>query len=144
MSLINSKTYWNCMTWKFDQKISMPDYQNLETMVKRSIDQNLRLRNFDAKNERSATRAVVYNRRDQRGIERGQGECWQWKASGHFREETSVASGMMRMSALPSGLPTEKDGRKLREESQRPESIWEVRSTAVQRLFEMYLHQITL
>ena len=30
------------------QKISMPHYQKLKTMVKRSIDQKLRLRNFDA------------------------------------------------------------------------------------------------
>ena len=34
------------------QKISMPDYQKLKTMVKRSINQKLRLRNFDARNER--------------------------------------------------------------------------------------------
>ena len=31
------------------QKISMPNYQNLKTMVKRSTDQKLRLRNFDAR-----------------------------------------------------------------------------------------------
>ena len=34
------------------QKISVPDFQKLKTMVKRSIDQKLRLRNFDARNER--------------------------------------------------------------------------------------------
>ena len=28
---------------------TMPDYQNLKTMVKRSTDQKLRLRNFDAR-----------------------------------------------------------------------------------------------
>ena len=33
------------------QKISMPNYQKLKAMVKRSIDQKLRLRNFDARNE---------------------------------------------------------------------------------------------
>ena len=62
------------------QKISKPDYQKLKTMVKRSIDQKLRLRNFDARNERIDTGAVVTNRRSQRGVERGQGECHQWKA----------------------------------------------------------------
>ena len=31
------------------QKISMPNYQKLKTMVKRSTDQKLRLRNFDAR-----------------------------------------------------------------------------------------------
>ena len=44
------------------QKISMPDYQKLKTMVKRSTDQKLRLRNFDARNERIETGAVVTNR----------------------------------------------------------------------------------
>ena len=32
------------------QKISRPDYQMLKTLVKKSIDQKLRLRNFDARN----------------------------------------------------------------------------------------------
>ena len=33
------------------QKISKPDDQKLKTMVKRSIEQKLRLRNFDLRNE---------------------------------------------------------------------------------------------
>ena len=56
------------------QKISKPDCQRLKTMVKRSTDQKLRLRNFDARNER------ITNHRGRRGVERGQGECYQWKA----------------------------------------------------------------
>ena len=62
------------------QQISMPDYQNLKTMVKRSTDQKLRLRNFDARNKRIVTGAVVTNRRGQRGVKRGQ--CSLWKAIG--------------------------------------------------------------
>ena len=42
------------------QKISMPNYEKLKTMVKRIIDQKLRLRNFD-------------------GVEGGIGTCYQWK-----------------------------------------------------------------
>ena len=45
------------------QKISMPNYQNLKTMVKRSIDQKLRSRNFEARNEKIETGAVVTSRR---------------------------------------------------------------------------------
>ena len=48
------------------QKISMPDYQKLKPTVKRNIDQKLRLRNFDARNERIETGAAVTNRRGQR------------------------------------------------------------------------------
>ena len=60
----------------------MPDCQKLQTVVKRSIDQKLRLRNFDVRYERVETGAVVTNRRGQRGVERGHGECYQWKAKG--------------------------------------------------------------
>ena len=41
------------------QKISMPNYQNLKTMVKVSIDQKLRLRNFDARHGRIESGAVT-------------------------------------------------------------------------------------
>ena len=44
-------------------EISMPDYQKLKTMVKRSIDHKLRLRNYHARNARIETGAVVTSRR---------------------------------------------------------------------------------
>ena len=62
------------------QKISRPDYQKSKTMVKRSTNQELRLRNFDARNEKIETGAVV-TCRGLSGIERGQGVCYQWKAT---------------------------------------------------------------
>ena len=53
------------------------------------IHQNLRLRNFDARNERIETAAVVTIRKGQRGVGRGRGECHQWKAKKDSgREET--------------------------------------------------------
>ena len=64
------------------QKISMPNNQQMKTMVKRSTDQKVRLRNFDARNERIETGAVVTNRRKD-----------------SVREETSVGSGTMKISA---------------------------------------------
>ena len=45
------------------QKISMPNYQKLKTMAKRSIDQKLRLRHFDARHGTIETGAVVKNRK---------------------------------------------------------------------------------
>ena len=41
------------------QKISMHNYQKLKTMVQRSIDQRLRLRNFDPRHEKIERGAVV-------------------------------------------------------------------------------------
>ena len=45
------KTVLDLHDMEIHQKISTPDYQKLKTMVKRSIDQKLRLRNFDARKE---------------------------------------------------------------------------------------------
>ena len=51
-------------------------------MVKRSKDQKLRLRNFDVRNGRIETGAVVKNRKRTIGVERGKGFCYQWKEKG--------------------------------------------------------------
>ena len=48
------------------QKISMPNYQKMKTMVKRSIDQKLRSRNFDARHGKIETGEVVKSRRRKR------------------------------------------------------------------------------
>ena len=45
------KTVWELYDMKIHQKISVPNDQKLKTMVKRSIDQKLRLRNFDRESE---------------------------------------------------------------------------------------------
>ena len=47
-------------------------------MVKRSTDQKLRLRNFDARNGRNETGAVIKNRKGMSGVEGGKGICYQW------------------------------------------------------------------
>ena len=43
------------------EKKAGPDYHRLKTMVKRSIEQNLRMRNFEARNANYETNAVVKN-----------------------------------------------------------------------------------
>ena len=78
----NFKTVLELYDMEIHQKISMPNYQKLKTMVKRSIDQKLRLRNFDARHGRIETGAVVKNRKVMSGVERGKGICYQWKEKG--------------------------------------------------------------
>ena len=65
------KTVLELYDMEIHQKISMPNYQKLKTMVKRSIHQKLRLRNFDARHGKIETGAVVKNRRGLSGVERG-------------------------------------------------------------------------
>ena len=79
------------------QKISMPNYQKLKTMMKRRIDRKLRLRNFDAGHEKIETGAVVKSRRGLRGVERGKGICHQWKESGQCSKGDQCSSGMTVM-----------------------------------------------
>ena len=45
------KTVLELYDMEIHQKMSVPNYQKLKTMVKRSIDRKLRLRNFDARHE---------------------------------------------------------------------------------------------
>ena len=146
------KTVFELYDLEILQKISKPDYQKLNMMVKRSIDQKLGLRSFDARSDRSETGAVVTNRRGQRGVERGQGECCKWKAKGQcsrgdkcsFRHDEDKRAKPTPRTTPPSETPTHRGRSASQKESQEPESIWEFRSTAVQRLLERYLHQITL
>ena len=67
------KTVLELYDMEIHQKKSMPNYQKLKTMVKRNIDRKLRLRNFDGRNEKIETGAVVTSRRGLSGIERGKG-----------------------------------------------------------------------
>ena len=64
------------------QKKLGPDYHRLKTMVKRSIEQNLRMKNFEARNGNFETSAVVKNQGTKQREERSLGDCWQWKANG--------------------------------------------------------------
>ena len=64
------------------QKKAGPDYHRLKTMVKRSIEQNLRIKNFEARNGNFETSAVVKNQRVKQCEQRSLGDCWQWKANG--------------------------------------------------------------
>ena len=75
------KTAWEL----YDMETSMPTYQILKTMVKRSIEQKLRSRNFDARHGRIETGAVVKNRQGLSGVERGRGVCYQWKEEAKFK-----------------------------------------------------------
>ena len=73
------KTVLELYDMEIHQKISMPNYQKLKTIVKRRKEQKLRLQNFDAKHGRIETGAVVMNRKGMSGVEGGKSTCYQWK-----------------------------------------------------------------
>ena len=53
------KTGMELYNMEIHQKKGGPDYHRLKTMVKRSIEQNLRMKNFEARNGHFETSAVV-------------------------------------------------------------------------------------
>ena len=73
------KTVLELYDMEIHQKTSMPNCQKLKTMVKKSIDQKLRFRNFDARHGRIETGAVVKSRKGLTGAEGGKGIFYQWK-----------------------------------------------------------------
>ena len=108
------------------QKISMPNNQKLKTMLKRSINQKLRLRNLDAGHGSNETGAVVKNRNGMSGVEWGKGICYQWKEKGQcskgdkcsFRRESNDRAQKPDHNAATLSEPSLSRGR----------SVWRKRS----------------
>ena len=73
------------------QKKIGPDYHRLKTMVKRSTDQNLRMKNFEARSGNFETSAVVKNPRMKQREQTSLGDCWQWKADGQCSKGDSCS-----------------------------------------------------
>ena len=73
------KTVLELYNMEIHQKISMLNYHNLKTIVKRNIDQKLRVRNFDVRHGRIESGAVVQSRKGLICVEGGKGVSYQWK-----------------------------------------------------------------
>ena len=76
------KTVLDLYNMEIHQKKAGPDYHRLKTMVKRSIEQNLRIKNFEARNGNYERNAVVKSQGTKQREQRTLGDCWQWKANG--------------------------------------------------------------
>ena len=76
------KTVLELYNMEIHQKKTGPDYHRLKTMVKRSIEQDIRINSFGARNGNYERNAVVKNQGTKQREQRTLGECWQWKANG--------------------------------------------------------------
>ena len=76
------KTVLELYNMQIHQKKIGPDYHRLKTMVKRSIEQDLRNRNFEARNGNYERNAVVKNQGPKQREQRSLGYCWQWETNG--------------------------------------------------------------
>ena len=75
------KTVLELYNMEIHQKKAGPDYHRLKTMVKRSIEQNLRIKNFEARNGNYERNAVVKNQGTKQRGPRTPGACWRWITS---------------------------------------------------------------
>ena len=79
------------------QKKLGPDYHRLQAMVKRSIEQEIRNKNFGARSGNYERNAVVKNQGTKQRVQRILGDCWQWETNGQcvkgdncsFRHDTN-------------------------------------------------------
>ena len=78
----NFKTVLEFYDLEIHQKKLGPEYHRLKTMVKRSIEQEIRNNNFGARNGNSETSVVVKNQGTKQRDQRSLGDCWQWKSNG--------------------------------------------------------------
>ena len=64
------------------QKKLGPDYYRLKTMVKRSIELEIRNKNFGNRKGNFEKNAVVKNQVTKQRVQRIVGDCWQWETNG--------------------------------------------------------------
>ena len=76
------KTILELYDLEIHQKKLGPDYHRLKTMLKRSIEQDFRNRNFGARNGNYEKNAVVKNQGTKQRVQRILGDCWQWESNG--------------------------------------------------------------
>ena len=89
------KTVLELYNLEIHQKEAGPDYHRLRTMVKRSIEQNLRMKNLGARNGYYETSAVVKNQRAKKREQRSLGDCWQWRANEGFSGVVSLIGSLV-------------------------------------------------
>ena len=75
------KTVLELYDLKIHQKKLGPGYHRLKTMVKRSIEQEIRKKNFGIRNG-NFENAVVKNQGTKQRVQRILGDCWQWETNG--------------------------------------------------------------
>ena len=105
------------------------DYYRLKTMVKRSIEQDIRNKNFGARNGYYERNAVVKNQGTKERVQRILGDCWQWESNGQcsggdncsFRHDVNKAWKMTQSNTSPNSFMQQSERSASRTRSPREE-----------------------
>ena len=92
------KTVLELHNMEFHQKKAGPDNHRLKTMVKRSIEQDIRNNNFEARNGNYETNAVVKNQGSKQREQRSLGDVGDGKLTGSVQKETIAVSATISIS----------------------------------------------
>ena len=106
------KTVLELYGLEIHQKKIGPDYHRLKTMVKRSIEQEIRNKNFGARNGNNERNAVVKNQETKQRVQRILGDCWQWESNGQcsrgdncrFRHDINKRAKMTQPNPSPNSF----------------------------------------
>ena len=124
------KTVLELFDLEIHQKKTGPDYHRLKTMVKRSIEQDTRNKNFGARNGNYETSAVVKNQGTKQRVQRILGDCWQWESDGQcvkgdncsFRHDINKRGKITPSNPSPNSFMQQNEGKASRTPSPRGRS----------------------
>ena len=124
------KTVLELYDLEIHQKKIGPDYHRLKTMVKRSIEQDTRNKNFGARNGNYERNAVVKNQGTKQRVQRILGDCWQWETNGQcskgdncsFRHDINKRGKMTQSNPSPNSFMQQNERNASRTRSPRGKS----------------------
>ena len=124
------KTVLELYDLEIHQKKLGPDYHRLKTMVKRSIEQDIRNKNFGARIGTYERNAVVKNQGTKQRVQRILGDCWQWESNGQcsrgdncsFRHDVNKRGKMTQSNTSPNSFMQQNERKASRTRSPRGRS----------------------
>ena len=129
-SLRNFRTVLELYDLETHQKKLGPDYHRLKAMVKRSIEQEIRNKNFGSRNGNFEKNAVVENQGTKQRAQRILGDCWQWETNGQcvkgnncsFRHDTNKRGKVTPSNPSPNSFMRQNERKPSRTRSPRGKS----------------------
>ena len=124
------KTVLELYDLEIHQKKLGPDYHRLKTKLKRSIEQDIRNKNFGARNGNYEKNAVVKNRGTKQRVQRILGDCWQWESNGQcikgdncsFRHDVNKRGKVTPSNTSPNSFMQQNERKASRTRSPRGKS----------------------
>ena len=124
------KTVLELYNMEIHQKKAGPDCHRLKTIVKRSIEQDIRNKNFGARSGNYERNAVVKNQGTKQRVQRILGDCWQWESNGQcskgdkcsFRHDINKSAKMTQPNPSPNSFMQQDERKASRTRSPRGKS----------------------